>query len=325
MKNEDITFVVQGPVANGRLSTARNLVGLRRLFPGASIILSTWVGTDTSKLTGLCDEILCNEDPGAWDTPGAGKNNINRQICSTRAGLGRVRTPFAAKLRSDCSLAHDGFVGVWEEHARGFVRALFSGPVVAPTMLFRDPEKFPQLFHPSDFFHFGKTSDLVALWDAPPSPRIDTEVFAGRRKPVHYGTYPYIRLAAEQHLWISFLERRGFTVNLPETLFVSRELVELSERSLLENFRWVDHCPLGLLVPDHLLYWHYNECVYTEADQSTLRRLYASGDAVAIRARVDRVLWKALRHRQYAQLEWIRAQLLVPLRIPRRALGALWR
>jgi hypothetical protein len=283
------------------------------------------VGTDVSELALLCDEILCNEDPGGWDLPGGGKNNVNRQICSTRAGLGRVRTPFAAKLRSDCSLAHAGFAEAWEEWGRGFVPALFSGPVIASALFFRDPEKLPQLFHCSDLFHFGRISDLIALWDAPPSPQSDTDGFAGRRKPVHYRSMAYARCGPEQHLWISFLQRRGHAVNIPETFFVSRELIELSERSLLENFRWSDHSALGLLVPDHLLQWHYNECVYTQSDQVALRRLYAFGTDAEIRARVDQVLRKARRYRQYSQLEWIGAQLVACLQLPRRAIAALLR
>ena len=50
------------------------------------------------------DEVVAVPDPGGFayaERPGEKINNVNRQIANTAAGLKKVRTPYALKLRSD--------------------------------------------------------------------------------------------------------------------------------------------------------------------------------------------------------------------------------
>ena len=96
----DISVIVQGPIMGGaeRL-TGRAIESVRRVLPGAEIILSTWHGSDTGALA--CDALVLSDDPGAtnWlrrgDAAALDKklNNGNRQIVSTRAGLARATRP----------------------------------------------------------------------------------------------------------------------------------------------------------------------------------------------------------------------------------------
>ena len=106
--NKDITVVVQGAV--DREKTPICLQSIRRMLPGAFIILSTWEGTDVDGLE--YDDVVLSEDPGGFDEfniPFSPKNNINRQIVSTYQGLLKVKTVYALKLRTDFYLCDDGF------------------------------------------------------------------------------------------------------------------------------------------------------------------------------------------------------------------------
>ena len=61
--NKDITVVVQGAV--DREKTPICLQSIRRMLPGAFIILSTWEGTDVDGLE--YDDVVLSEDPGGFD------------------------------------------------------------------------------------------------------------------------------------------------------------------------------------------------------------------------------------------------------------------
>ncbi|ABL98317.1 WavE lipopolysaccharide synthesis family protein [Shewanella amazonensis] len=178
IKFSDITVVVQGPVQayQGRDQQAGItqvcLDSIRTHLPGARIILSTWEGQNC---TGLAPDLLLQHpDPGAnvvaYNAQGeAQKLNFNRQIVSTCEGLKRVETPYAVKLRSDNYLTGHGFVTALEQFpARCDQDIRFTEPVVVNTSYFRRyAEGQRVIMHPSDFFHFGRTEDLLKIWDLP--------------------------------------------------------------------------------------------------------------------------------------------------------------
>ena len=91
MEAKDISVVVQGAV--DRRLTAVCLGSMRRLLPGAQLILSTWEGTDPSGLD--CDILVRSPDPGAktMDTAHASSYNLNRMLRSSHAGLAHTGRP----------------------------------------------------------------------------------------------------------------------------------------------------------------------------------------------------------------------------------------
>ena len=176
--NGDITVVVQGPVQSlpdrpqDEGITARCLASVRRFLPGAQVILSTW---PDQPLEGLdYDALVINEDPGpnviGYGRDGAPrKENTNRQIVSTMGGLERVRTPYAMKLRADNFLTGDGFKALQRRFTARCdeYRYLRERVVITNTLMRRYYRGRRVAFFLSDFFDFGRTGDVVDLWDLP--------------------------------------------------------------------------------------------------------------------------------------------------------------
>lgn len=173
---EDITVVVQGPVQTlkGREQeegiTHKCLFSLRQHLPGAKIILSTW---PNQQLSGLdYDELVISDDPGPnirnFHSDGRAQHyNNNRQIVSTLAGLKQVKTPYAIKLRSDNYLTGSRFVELQQHYPKrcGSYRLFHERVVVSNVFTRKYAKGFRVSYHLSDFFYFGRTQDLLAIWD----------------------------------------------------------------------------------------------------------------------------------------------------------------
>ncbi len=172
MINEEISIVIQGPVQNykGREqeegSTVRCVQSIRQHLPGATIIVSTWKDQD---LTGLdFDQLVMSDDPGQNDD-GFCPQNYDRQILSTKAGLERVTTKYAMKMRGDNHLTGDEFKFVQQRYqAANEADRIFEEKVVINSNLFRRFSRCREvILFPSDFFYFGLTADLKKIWEQP--------------------------------------------------------------------------------------------------------------------------------------------------------------
>jgi len=171
-----ITVIVQGPVQTlkGREQeagiTQKCLASVRQHLPDAKIILSTWPNQHLSGLD--FDELVISEDPGPnirsfhRDGSPAYFNN-NRQIVSTLAGLRLASTSYAIKLRSDNLLTGNQFVSIQNRYShRCESQKIFRERVVVSNVFTRKYAKgFKVAFHLSDFFYYGLTNDLLAIWD----------------------------------------------------------------------------------------------------------------------------------------------------------------
>src|SRR4051812_39981777 len=85
-----LSIVIQGPVLPCTPSCVANV---RQFFPNAELILSTWEGTDTSKV--FVDKVVLSGDPGGHNW------NIKRQIVSSYQGLQAASEFTAMKIRTD--------------------------------------------------------------------------------------------------------------------------------------------------------------------------------------------------------------------------------
>lgn len=181
MAFEQISVVVQGPVQayQGRGMeagiTERCLNSVREHLPGATLILSTWPGQDLSGLD--YDLLVESEDPGSNADPYCPRN-YHRQLVSTREGLREVSTDYAVKLRSDNYLSGSQFVVRQQDYPlRHPDFTQFAERVVINANLFRRYSKGHRiLYHPSDFFYYGRTEDLLRIWD---QPLFEEQPFAG--------------------------------------------------------------------------------------------------------------------------------------------------
>ncbi len=120
----DLSFVIQGPVqaapdrpqAEG--ITAQCLASVRKFFPRSRIILSSWEGQHVAGLD--FDELVLSPDPGPVILRGPEgplwKENLNRQLVSTRNGLRQVKTRRDCKLRSDMRLLGRDFAEIDQKY-----------------------------------------------------------------------------------------------------------------------------------------------------------------------------------------------------------------
>ena len=166
----DITVVVQGAVDQ---YTSKCLLKIRRSFPGAKILLSTWEGTPVSHLD--FDNVIFNKDPGGTkDLNTAFVNNLNRQLVSTLNGLKSVKTKYALKVRSNLIFRNNNLLKYFDKFQMTNEKyKVFDRKVIFCSYFFkRYLGEFKYVVHPtpyhiSDWMAFGLTKDLIKLFDVP--------------------------------------------------------------------------------------------------------------------------------------------------------------
>lgn len=290
---EDISFVVQGPVDPA--VTRRCLEEIRKHFPGSEIVLSTWEG---SNLDGLdYDRVVLSTDPGAVESMAPGtplivRNNGNRQIISTKAGLKTVSRPFAAKIRSDLLLRGNSWLSVWEHFPKRLPDwRMFRERLIIGNLFARNPFRdVPKPFHPSDWFMFGLRQDLLLLWDVDLEPEPESSHWfrkhaypAGVREGSDTRRYQ-----AEQYLWKTLMQKFG-AIAFDHLADASDENIRLTQLTFANNLTILDAQQFPLEIPRHGIprrMWRY--CCYTHKEWERLYQQYCCGKPVA--AAVNRLL-----------------------------------
>ena len=251
IQDTDITFVVQGPVSRkAGAETVDTVASIRRLFPRSPIVLSTWEGADCTGI--VVDHLINSPDPGPirYETDGLTMtNNVNRQIVSTRAGLATVQTPYAAKLRSDAEVTGRGFTALAASFpARLEASRVFEQRIVLSKQFTRSPRSFvPMAYHPSDLFQFGLTRDLRSYWDADLliGDALDQSML-DQPPAVWFRMFDRFRYTTEQYLFLSVLNRMGFTPHLNHYAEIDDRIIADSEQFLFNNFIPCDPDALGV-------------------------------------------------------------------------------
>lgn len=249
---KDITVVVQGPVQtfNDRPQepniTTKCLNSIREHLPGATIILSTWPGQDLSGLD--YDELVISPDPGAncrnlkLDGTQQWYNN-NRQIVSSLAGLKSVTTKYAVKLRSDNFLTSSDFVTLQQRYSKRCEQDCFLAERVVVSDVFtrKYAKGFPVAYHVSDFFYFGLTEDVLALWDFP----LFKDFVSSPEELISTG-FPNFIIDCTQALFIAALQKYDPTISLDHLLDNKPETILRSERIIANNLIVAPTDKLGL-------------------------------------------------------------------------------
>lgn len=207
--SKDISVIVQGAI-DKRL-TPVCLASIRTHLPDAAIILSTWKGMAPEYLD--YDILVESEDPDAYciDTYGT-KNNVNRQILSTKNGLARASTLYALKMRSDMEITGTSFLHYFFAFpARSDRFKLLRSRLVISNLYTSNAEKTKFLFHPSDWICFGFREDVAHLWDIDLAPEPETSAFFRKNKkqfalqdPVPTWKFRYI---PEQYICLAFVKK----------------------------------------------------------------------------------------------------------------------
>ncbi|WP_111655594.1 WavE lipopolysaccharide synthesis family protein [Isoalcanivorax indicus] len=256
ISSKDITVVVQGPVHAfaGRPQeegiTQRCLASVRRFLPEARLVLSTWEGQELEGLDH--DELVLSPDPGgnivSYKRDGTPRRlNHNRQIVSTMAGLRRVTTPYAMKLRSDNALSGCGFFDLQQRYRRRGADLRWFGERVVLTNTFT--RKYAKgcrvLFHASDFFAFGRTEDVLELWDLPLFQDLEPDAsFLSMSQPYYPGA-PEFERDATQDIFLRFVNKH-MSASLEHLLDNDERRMREWEQLLANNFVVAEPERIGL-------------------------------------------------------------------------------
>jgi hypothetical protein len=290
--NRNLSIVVQGPVQRhtascGDPSTDAVLASVRRHFPGAQIVLSTWIGSETKGLD--FDDLVQSNDPGSLNHPSALRPcNLNRMVTSTKAGLAAATRPLCIKTRTDVSFRSEALAQKRLQPAARFLsfdRRIWIGSIAT-----RDIVTFFTPYHPSDIVHFGTTADLRQLWDAPCFTLDDVYLKEGR---VPSPWLVYKRLP-EQCLFMWYLSGLGLSPVLEEVRDGREEVLRPSVTGMLGAFDVFDEAAAGISIPsriaDAIPPWQ----VYNEATFQSLRSSYAR-DCEALYREVSRLFRENMR------------------------------
>lgn len=164
---DDLAIVMQGPIVESDDFTYETAKSYRRLFPGALIVVSTWVDQPESsleKLRSLGVKVCASEKPRS-----SGAMNINFQIVSTLAGIrcaSDAGALFVIKTRTDCRLYATNIwsylKGLWQ------LFPVQGGASMQGRLLALDyATRMYVPYHVSDIFMFGHIQDMLLYWDVP--------------------------------------------------------------------------------------------------------------------------------------------------------------
>jgi hypothetical protein len=266
--DHQVTIVFQGPW-NDRLR--ENIAQARECFPAAPIIIGSCDARTREAFSRTDDVVFAIvPDPGSLPAYKRGEraplNNVNRQIVSSQAGLALVKTPYAVKIRTDCTLESRAFVDLYQ---RVTACEADSAPLLASSIYTLHPdgiEGFP--FHVSDWFFFGQSEALRAYYDVPLMTPQDAVWGDGlpRDRDGHYFARQYrSRFSPEQYLAVHNARKDGYVV--PRFLDDARaEIVESYRRYLGSRFIVCDLSQFGLVFDKyrHVPQSHYQffNCVW---------------------------------------------------------------
>lgn len=276
----DLSIVVQGPVIEG--ITERCLKQLRKIAPGAQIILSSWEGSCVDNLE--FDDLVLSCDPGSnidcyTDNPDnlSKPNNHNRQIISVNAGLSLAKRAYTLKFRTDFILNsrfifefYDKACNVLQDYEDSF-RIFEQRILVFGT---GNPRTMKLAFHLADYVLLGYTRDMKKLWDIELS--TDEELNYFRQKNIsrapHYFNF---RLCNEQSIWISALRKQSKKLHYPRYYYeINDDIVFDSERSLVNNFVFIDYYICDISSKFHWMSDVDNDFSYRFSDYIKLYSLY---------------------------------------------------
>ena len=232
----DISIIIQGPIYDCTKQTLKNV---RHFFPDAELILSTWNNQNTTGLD--ADIIVKSEDPGggiSWDNPVI-YHAANRQIVGVYAGLKNATRTYALKIRTDMYFENVNFLNYMNKYEKRCEKyKILKERVLLSTSFALNPRRDPKPFHPSDWFFFGLTEDLLNIFNSKLLPEPESsQWFRTRQRPIcrYDAWFPaYCRYQTEQYIWLAFVMRNSDVI-CNDTYDISDNNIEKSEIIFANN------------------------------------------------------------------------------------------
>lgn len=247
----EITVILQGAVVPG--VTAQAIQAVKKVLPGAFVILSTW---DTESAEGLsCDKVIKGEAPLSPVEYVQGRksvgNNTNRMILGVKQALGGVHTKYILKLRTDIILEDASFLNYWDKYPKRveefqiFQHRVLNYYLFTPRFCYRCGRKAPTLFHPSDWMFLGLSEDIKKLFDIDlqPDPAYSMWWKEHIKNPAQIDCWPgaIFRYAPEQYLFYQGVKKSFPNIQFSNYMDISREKEQLSRQIMVNNFVILDY------------------------------------------------------------------------------------
>ena len=248
--SKEISIIIQGKIFESKSgSTLDVLQSIRKYYPQAEIILSTWKGTKLPlEYNVICDQIVLSDDPGDG-TYGKTPLNINRQIVSSKLGLERATRTYAIKTRTDLKFTSDSLISFMElDLDRSPKFSLGSSYICVADFTTRDHKsglKIP--FWVCDFVYAGKTKDVQKIFDVELYKKRDFEYYLTHAKPDYmYRQSDVFQYAPETYLAFHYLKRNR---DIPFENSYDRNPVAMKLYSdlLINNFIVLGEKQLGII------------------------------------------------------------------------------
>ena len=239
INSKDISVIVQGGINE---YTKKSLISIRKCFPNAQIILSTWNGSNVSGLE--YDKVVFSEDPGGIviDDRSGTINNVNRQIISTKAGIKIATRKYFLKTRTDIFWTNSKIVEYFGVFDIEYKSLHFKNRLLVCNYYTRNPRVLPIPFHISDWIVFGTSQDVILFYENVECQKIEemrwfeTHPRANRR----FYTNLLVRFVPEQHIFMSFL-RKYYTLNCNCFYDANEKNIQLTEEVIAKDFVVLDY------------------------------------------------------------------------------------
>lgn len=328
----DISVVIQGPTLLDLEAPEspfyKCIESIRRVLPGAEIIVSTWKGQSCDQL--LVDKVIFNDDPGTISTATGQSWNFNRMVASTRNGLAKATRLYSLKFRADLSLTDCKiFITPPNNDVPESLRhyKIFKHPITTTNIYIRNPaSRAPLLFHVSDIVQFGLTEDLRELWNRDFVFRKNLATDISYQSAVSFLGYTGLKMVPEQALTTGWLNAKGYQIDIPFPGFVSKKYCELSELILSCNFHVVDWSKSGISFPRRFTHIDALSTIYNADYVNNLCKLYA--DPLFSKRRFRSIFWHAYILRIFQIHFWIDFAAAILLKISPKCFSvtqSIWR
>lgn len=277
---KDVSIVVQGGI--NKTLTPICLESIRKILPGAQIVLSTWAGSDVDNLD--YDILVLNDDPGAEivDSVNNRLNNVNRQIVSTKNGILKSTGKYVLKVRSDIKLTGTGFIKIFDKYPkRSDINKIFKHRIIINNFYSANPRKTDFLYHMSDWVSFGLKEDMLDLWDIPLQDTDEQLFYKTHKRPSDFPNNNwYMKFIPEQYIMMSWLKKNGVNINIEHCGDKNDIDLNTSESSFANNFIIMNYEAFGIKFMKFNPYKHSKEVQYSYNDWQNLYKKYCDNNFV---------------------------------------------
>lgn len=242
IKSSKISFIIQGPPKKMHYYK-KSLQSLSFFFPDSEIIISNSNSEEVhaylDKYTSLDlknFKFISYPDPGPTNLSDGKKINLSRQIIGMQYGLEAVERDYVCRLRPEIYFKSQ----IIFKYLNAFEESFGTSNILASSITTKNPLISPTEFklHVSDWFFFGKTSDLKDIYFI--DEEIDHQIFENKFS---------LPLTTETYLTVMYLIKKHHIKD--------HEIAKLSKidclKNILKNFIIKDPNEIGI----DILHWPY--------------------------------------------------------------------